>query len=194
MQLSIFPLRINLLPDGVLPLRVFEPRYLRMIAEASKRGMGLCLLGKAQDGGFPPLLAVGTRVEIIDFDRLDDGILSVTVKGIDRFRVRSLEVEPDGLLSADVQLLPSWQHAPLQPEQHILAEKLGQVFQEHPNYAAYYPTPQWADACWVVQRWLEVLPLEAEEKFSLMASNDYHDALHFLLQAVQEDDAALYQH
>ncbi len=47
MQLSIFPLRLNLLPDGVLPLRIFEPRYLRMIAESSKRGMGLCLLGKA---------------------------------------------------------------------------------------------------------------------------------------------------
>jgi Lon protease-like protein len=46
----------------------------------------------------------------------------------------------------------------------------------------------------VVQRWLEVLPLAAEEKFSLMASNDYHDALHFLLQAVQEDDAAIRQH
>ena len=61
MQLSIFPLRLNLLPDGVLPLRVFEPRYLRMIAESAKRGMGLCLLGKAQDGGFSPLLAIGTR-------------------------------------------------------------------------------------------------------------------------------------
>ena len=32
MQLAIFPLRLNLLPDGVLPLRIFEPRYMRMIA------------------------------------------------------------------------------------------------------------------------------------------------------------------
>jgi uncharacterized protein len=194
MQLSIFPLRLNLLPDGVLPLRVFEPRYLRMIAEASKRGMGLCLLGNAQDGGFSPLLAIGTRVEIVDFDRLDDGILGITVKGIERFRIKSLEVESDGLLSAEVQLLPSWQHEPLQPGQHILAEKLGKVFLEHPDYASYYPAPQWADACWVVQRWLEVLPLAAEEKFSLMASNDYHDAMHFLLQAVQEEDSAMRQH
>ncbi|WP_024872458.1 LON peptidase substrate-binding domain-containing protein [Tolumonas lignilytica] len=194
MQLAIFPLRLNLLPDGVLPLRVFEPRYLRMIAESSQRGMGLCLLGKAQDGGFSPLLAIGTRVEIIDFDRLEDGTLGVTVKGVERFKIQTLEVEDDGLLSAEVQLLPGWLHEPLPPEQHILAEKLGQVFQEHPNYAAYYPTPQWNDACWVVQRWLEVLPLEAEEKFGLMASNDYHEALHFLLQAVQEEDAAMHQH
>ena len=82
MQLAIFPLRLNLLPDGVLPLRIFEPRYMRMIAESSKRGMGLCLLGKAQDGGFSPLLAIGTRVEIIDFDLLADNTLSVTLKGV----------------------------------------------------------------------------------------------------------------
>ena len=40
MQLAIFPLRINILPDGVLPLCIFEPRYVRMIAESSRRGMG----------------------------------------------------------------------------------------------------------------------------------------------------------
>ena len=40
MQLSIFPLRLNLLPDGVLPLRVFEPRYLRMIAESCQTRYG----------------------------------------------------------------------------------------------------------------------------------------------------------
>ncbi len=194
MQLAIFPLRINILPDGVLPMCIFEQRYVRMIAESSRRGMGLCLLGKALDGGFSPLLTVGTRVEIIDFDQLTNGLLTVTMKGVERFRIHSMGVEPDGLLCAEVQILPEWQHAPLQPEQHILAEKLGQLFNEHPNYAAYYPTPHWADACWVVQRWLEVLPLEAEEKFNLMVSNDYHDALHFLLQAVQEEEAAVRQH
>ncbi|TXH64508.1 MAG: ATP-dependent protease [Tolumonas sp.] len=194
MQLAIFPLRLNLLPDGVLPLRIFEPRYMRMIAESSRRGMGLCLLGKSLDGGYSPLLTVGTRVEIIDFDLLADNTLSVTLKGVERFKIHAMEVEPDGLLSAEVQLLPGWHHEPLQPEQHILAEKLGLLFDEHPSYAAYYPTPQWTDVCWVVQRWLEVLPLEAEEKFSLMASNDYHEALHFLLQAVQEEEAAVRQH
>lgn len=42
MQLAIFPFSINILPDGVLPLRIFEQRYIRMIAESQKRGMGLC--------------------------------------------------------------------------------------------------------------------------------------------------------
>ena len=110
MQLAIFPLRLNLLPDGVLPLRIFEPRYMRMIAESSRRGMGLCLLGKSLDGGYSPLLTVGTRVEIIDFDLLADNTLSVTLKGVERFKIHAMEVEPDGLLSAEVQLLPGWHH------------------------------------------------------------------------------------
>ncbi len=194
MQLAIFPLRINILPDGVLPLRIFEQRYIRMIAESQKRGMGLCLLGKSIDGGFSPLLTIGTRVEIIDFVQLADSTLAVTMKGMERFRIHAMNVEADGLLSAEVDILPGWEHAPLLPEQHILAEKLGQLFYEHPDYAAYYPAPQWSDACWVVQRWLEVLPLDAEEKFNLMASNDFHDALHFLLRVVQEEEAAVHRH
>lgn len=194
MQLAIFPLRLNLLPDGVLPLRIFEPRYLRMVAEAKERGMGLCLLGNAKEGGYSPLLTVGTRVEMIDFDLLDDGMLGITVKGMERFKINSMSVEEDGLLAADVTLLPEWHHEPIQPGQHVLVEKLGQLFEEHPHYASYYPLPKWDDACWIVQRWLEVLPLAAEEKFPLMASDDFHDALHYLLQAVQEEESATHCH
>ncbi len=194
MHLAIFPLRLNLLPDGVLPLRIFEPRYIRMISEAANRGMGLCLLGKAKEEGYSPLLTVGTRVEIIDFDLLDDGTLGVTVKGIERFKIHNISVEDDGLLAAEVTSLPAWHHEPIQPSQHVLVEKLGQLFEEHPHYASYYPTPKWNDACWVVQRWLEVLPLAAEEKFPLMASDDYHDALNFLLEAVQEGEPITHRH
>ena len=189
MQLAIFPLRINLLPDGILPLRIFEPRYLRMIKEASTRGMGLCLLGKQQEGGFSPLMTVGTRVEIIDFDQLQDGTLGVTVQGVERFQIQTLSVEDDGLLVAEVTMLPHWHHAPILPEQRILVEKLGELFEEHPHYASYYPTPQWNDACWVVQRWLEVIPMDAEEKLPLMASNDYLEATHFLLESIDKESA-----
>lgn len=187
MQIAIFPLRINLLPDGVLPLRIFEPRYVRMVREASRRGMGLCLLGKQQEGGFSPLMTIGTLIEIIDFDQLEDGMLGITVRGTERFKINSLSVEEDGLLSADVDLLPDWHHAPIQPDQKVLVEKLGELFEEHPHYAAYYPAPKWDDACWVVQRWLEVIPIDAEEKLPLMASNDYLEAMQFLLNSIDEE-------
>lgn len=185
MQLAIFPMRLNLLPDGILPLRIYEPRYLRMIAEMGQREFGLCLLGKSMDSGATPLLTVGTRVEVIDFDLMPDQTLSVTVRGLDRFRIQKIVSETDGLISADVELLPQWHHGPLLPSQTFLAEKLGELFAENPHYASYYPQPQWSDICWVVQRWLEVLPLDAEDKFPMIASDDYQEALHFLLETIQ---------
>ena len=114
MQLSIFPLRLNLLPDGVLPLRVFEPRYLRMIAEASKRGMGLCLLGKAQDGGFSPLLAIGTRVEIAHSWRIA-GVptLGEGIAGVDPLSdFQAGAIAPDAtvaLAHTDIGVVRTWQ-------------------------------------------------------------------------------------
>ncbi|MGL4715609.1 MAG: LON peptidase substrate-binding domain-containing protein, partial [Aeromonas sp.] len=36
MQLALFPLSAHLLPGGIMPLRIFEPRYQRMIAEAGQ--------------------------------------------------------------------------------------------------------------------------------------------------------------
>ena len=70
-------------------------------------------------------------------------------------------------------------------EQAVLADKLGEIFEEHPDFAAYYPQPEWANACWVAQRWLEVLQIPAEEKLPLIVSEDCSDALRFLMQVVQ---------
>jgi Lon protease-like protein len=186
MRLPLFPLNVYLLPGGILPLRLFEPRYLRMLSLSQTHGFGLCLLGTRREDGQQPLLALGTRVEVTDFNQLDDGTLGITVRGIERYRLHSLDVEPDGLLMGEVTALPNWQTTELAPRQDILARKLGELFEEHPDFAAYYPQPEWANACWVAQRWLEVLPLSGEQKLPLMESDDCSDALRFLMDVVHE--------
>ncbi len=186
MRLPLFPLNVYLLPGGILPLRLFEPRYLRMLSLSQAHGFGLCLLGTRREDGQQPLLALGTRVEVTDFNQLDDGTLGITVRGIERYRLHSLDVEPDGLLMGEVTALPNWQTTELAPRQDILARKLGELFEEHPDFAAYYPQPEWANACWVAQRWLEVLPLSGEQKLPLMESDDCSDALRFLMDVVHE--------
>lgn len=186
MRLPLFPLNVYLLPGGILPLRLFEPRYLRMLSLSQAHGFGLCLLGTRREDGQMPLLALGTRVEVTDFNQLSDGTLGVTVRGIERYRLHSLEVEPDGLLMGEVTTLPNWQTTELAPRQDILARKLGELFEEHPDFAAYYPQPEWANACWVAQRWLEVLPLPGEQKLPLLESDDCSDALRFLMDVVHE--------
>ena len=44
MTLVLFPLSAHLLPGGIMPLRIFEPRYQRMIAESREREFALCML------------------------------------------------------------------------------------------------------------------------------------------------------
>ena len=186
MRLPLFPLNVYLLPGGILPLRLFEPRYLRMLSLSQAHGFGLCLLGTRREDGQMPLLALGTRVEVTDFNQLDDGTLGTTVRGIERYRLHSLTIEPDGLLMGEVTALPNWQTTELAPRQDILARKLGELFEEHPDFAASYPQPEWANACWVAQRWLEVLPLSGEQKLPLLESDDCSDALRFLMDVVHE--------
>ena len=53
-----------------MPLRIIEPRYLRMLSEEQGLGFGLCTLGEPRETGGTPLMPIGTRVEIIDFDWL----------------------------------------------------------------------------------------------------------------------------
>ena len=186
MRIPLFPLNVHLLPGGVIPLRLFEPRYLRMLGLSQAHGFGLCLLGTRREDGQMPLLTLGTRVEVMDFNQLDDGTLGITVRGVERYRLHSVEMEPDGLLFGEVTLLPNWQITELAPDQEVLVRKLGEIFAEHPDFAAYYPQPEWANACWVAQRWLEVLPLSGEQKLPLLESDDCSDALRFLMDVVHE--------
>lgn len=186
MELALFPLKVQLLPGGIMPLRIFEPRFLRMLSESQGGGFGLCTLGEPRAAGGTPLMPIGTRVEIIDFDWLTDETLGIQVRGLCRFHISSLRTEADGLLRGQVEPLPNWPVWELGPELQILADKLGEIFEENPDYAAYYPEPQWANACWVVQRWLEMLPLPAEHKCGLIAGTDCSDALRFLMTMLHE--------
>ncbi|PJG58809.1 LON peptidase substrate-binding domain-containing protein [Aeromonas cavernicola] len=183
MQLALFPLSAHLLPGGIMPLRIFEPRYQRMIAQAGDLGFALCMVDPRQPDALRNMFPVATRVTIIDFDTLPDGLLGVTVQGIERVQIEDLWQAPDGLRSGEVTPLPAWPAHPLPPAQQPLADALRAVFADYPDYAALYQQPPWQDANWVAQRWLEVLPIPVAQKQLLLAASDNRAAL-TLLQRV----------
>nr|HPR08551.1 LON peptidase substrate-binding domain-containing protein [Denitromonas sp.] len=51
--LPLFPLQAVLFPGGHLPLRIFEPRYMDMIAECLrvKSTFGICLIAAGGETG-----------------------------------------------------------------------------------------------------------------------------------------------
>ena len=96
--LPVFPLAgALLLPRGVLPLNIFEQRYLAMVDAALRSGDRQIGLIQAKDSAGrqahgdasakPALHAVGCAGRITAFNETDDGRILMTLTGISRFRV-----------------------------------------------------------------------------------------------------------
>jgi Lon protease-like protein len=92
--IPVFPLGGALLfPGAVLPLNIFEPRYLAMVDAAL---VGHRLIGMIQPAGLissaadenPDLAEVGCAGRITSFQETDDGRYLIALTGISRFRVR----------------------------------------------------------------------------------------------------------
>ena len=102
----VFPLTgAVLLPRGVLPLNIFEPRYLAMVKDAmAATGAANRVIGMIQPkapkgsrgGDPPPLYKVGCLGRITEYRETDDGRILVTLVGVSRFRVGA-ELERDTL-------------------------------------------------------------------------------------------------
>ena len=87
--LPLFPLSTVLFPEGPLPLRVFEPRYLDMISRCLREaaGFGVVLIVSGSDTGAVETSTVGTVARIVDWYQGSDGILGITARGTRQFRL-----------------------------------------------------------------------------------------------------------
>ncbi len=94
----VFPLTgALLLPRGVLPLNIFEPRYLAMVRDAmaatgaANRIIGIIQpRGQGDDDGTPPeLYGVGCLGRISDYRETDDGRILIALTGVSRFRIQA---------------------------------------------------------------------------------------------------------
>jgi len=96
--MPMFPLGSVLLPDGVLPLHIFEPRFQQLLnhsLEADRR-FGVVLITRGSEvGGGETRADIGTVATIDDYQRFDDGRAAVVSHGGSRFRVNEwLEDDP----------------------------------------------------------------------------------------------------
>lgn len=95
--LPVFPLSgALLLPRGVLPLNIFEQRYLTMVDSALRSGdrligmvqpQGPIAAPGEQDAAAPAIHQVGCAGRITGFNETDDGRMLITLTGICRFQV-----------------------------------------------------------------------------------------------------------
>jgi Lon protease-like protein len=86
----VFPLDgVLLLPHGMLPLNVFEPRYLNMVDDvmAADRLIGMVQTQGGGDVERPNLAGTGCVGRITSFAETQDGRYLITLTGVCRFRV-----------------------------------------------------------------------------------------------------------
>jgi uncharacterized protein len=96
-RVPLFPLpNVVLFPGAVLPLRIFEPRYRRMLRDAlaNERLIGMALLRpgwEADYQGRPPIFEVAGVGRIAKAERLATGTFNVVLEGLFRGRIEQEE-------------------------------------------------------------------------------------------------------
>ncbi|NND89286.1 MAG: peptidase S16 [Granulosicoccus sp.] len=179
MQLPLFPLTSIVLPGGLMPLRLFERRYIDMVKDCFKNetGFGICLIKRGRESGevsepYPR----GTRVSIVDFDQGSDGLLHITARGEEEFRLLTYASTDAGLLIGEVEPLPRRPATTMEPEYELLSQKLDLIL-SYLETDIRFEEKHLDDADWICHRLLEVLPLTAEAKFELLQMDSNRERL-----------------
>lgn len=185
-RVPLFPLNTVLFPGGPLPLRIFEARYLDMITRCMKNDspFGVVLVREGGEVGPADTYDIGTLARIVDWYQGSDGLLGVTARGGQRFRVLSSQREADGLNVADIEILPEEAEVPL-PEQYrpmatILSgvlDDLGRLYEDLDR--------RLDDAGWVTNRFVEILPIDLTEKQLCLEQSDPVERLRLVQEVLK---------
>jgi uncharacterized protein len=172
--LPIFPLNTVLFPDTLLPLRIFEVRYMDMARACLREStpFGVCLIREGQEVGAPALpenIGCVARLEQPDMEEL--GILKVIAHGTERFRIVSSDVDRQGLIVAEVERVEAEADAIEAPGLAECAEFLRKLIAG--IGAQRFAEPFLYDnATWVGFRLAEILPLRNDVKQKLLEVTD----------------------
>ena len=185
-ELHIFPLGTVLFPGGVLPLKIFEQRYLEMtkVCLRDTRPFGVCLIREGHEVGTPALPhTVGCIATIEEWEMPQVNMFHLVSRGGERFRLLESRVAPNGLMSGTIERIPADPPAPVDAGcRNVLKLLIERVGAEH------FPAPvSLDDASWVGFRLAEVLPLDAPEKQALLELTDAGERLKRLRAALARE-------
>jgi Lon protease-like protein len=184
--IALFPLNIVLFPDGPLPLRIFETRYMDMVRRCMRedQGFGVVLIREGSEVGPAETYDVGTIAKIMDFNQLPDGLLGLTCVGQQRFHIAKKTLAKDGLNLAEVEWLAPEPAVPVPGRHAHLVELLRTVL---PQLGEGYThiAMRLDDAAWVGHRFAEILPIPLHEKQTLLELDDPVQRLDLLAPRAQ---------
>jgi len=166
-DIFIFPLNTVLFPEGVLPLKVFEQRYLEMTKACLRDNapFGVCLIREGSEVGAPAVPEkVGCLATITQWDMPQLGVFQLLTRGGERFRILETRIARSGLISASVEMFRAEAAAAMDPTcrevLNLIIEKAG---------ATHFSAPaRLDDPAWVTYRLAEVLPIAMAARQQLL--------------------------
>jgi Lon protease-like protein len=173
LHIPLFPLNTVLFPGGILALKLFEQRYLDMAAACmkSKSPFGICLIDSGSETGSAAVPhGVGTLASIDSWEMEQLGILMISARGGQRFRILESRIAANQLREATVELLSEPEMA--LPQSHnrllpLLRRVVGDLGPER------VPEPhRYDEAAWVGYRITEILPVQNLAKQKLLELED----------------------
>jgi Lon protease-like protein len=184
----IFPLSTVLFPGAMLPLRIFEVRYMDMARACLRESspFGVCLIREGSEVGAPAVPEpVGCLARIAECDMEELGILKVRAEGLERFRILSTEVSKQGLIIGKIEPLAAEGEAPDAPGlaecAQFLAKAIAGIGAER-----FAQARRFDDASWVTFRLAEILPLRLDVKQKLLELTDATMRLAILHKFLQQ--------
>ncbi len=174
MKHALFPLSTVIFPGSILPLKIFEQRYLKLVKDCMKQQSGFVtvLISEGKEvGSTPQIYSTGCYVEIIDWESLENGLLGISIQAKYRAHLSHCSVRDDGLLLAEIAPIISSldDKTSLPPAFKSLPETLRELL-EHPFAKQYKDSIDFNDSADVCYRLSELLPISNKQKQLLLES------------------------
>ena len=200
--IPLFPLGTILFPDGIIPLKIFEARYLDMIKRCFREGtpFGVISIIKSDDSETGDQVSVkqsfseiGTLALIEEFDPVQPTVYMIRSIGTQRFKLLSARQESDGLWIGDVEMLENDRSIPVPPEHQNVADLLHEMIhviksQNLIEEPLFKPAADPNDCGWVANRLAELLPLSLPVKNHLLAQTNPRIRLDLITEIIEDDD------
>ena len=181
--LPLFPLDAVVFEGGLLPLQIFEPRYLHMVRQCERdhsefvlvtlvRGREVRAPGDAPEQ-FEP---VGCRLRLERVESAQPGLLHIWCRATERVRVHRPQQRADGLWLGEIEALPAPAAIPIPESLISLRATIIRTLQQ--LQAQALPVPPWPepwlldDCHWLSCRWGDLLNLPSDMRYRLFGLDD----------------------
>ena len=198
--MPMFPLGSVLLPAMPLPLRIFEPRYLKLLGDlvaSEKPEFGVVLIERGKEiGGGEKRMSIGTIASVTEIGTTQE-FLGLESYGSQRFRVNAwLPDDPYPL--ADIDLLPDliWDDSLLPAKAH-LETKVRQLL----AFVSEFGNLQFGadiefsedpmEACWQMAGVLPVGPLDQIDLLSSQSADELISRTYEIVKTANETLTAM---